>query len=258
MWVDKQALLPVTIECYAASGLLLKTLRFKDIKDFGGGIKRPATLETDSPLLQGLQVGDAVVGPQEARLSRTRSSRSITCRGSKSCANEAAAATAALAGRSLSCWLAAGAQAAEEYSFDASAVREEAVRAGRLRRSSSRRTSRSTATAAFYKLGYLRPAATGRASTAPPRRCSWSASCARASAPSTFARNSDVQRDQLAHDHDNSIYEAAYSIRPEPGLHAGSRQARAQAGARATRGIRSASSSGPRTRTIRSSRAKAS
>jgi outer membrane lipoprotein-sorting protein len=53
MWVDKQMLLPVTIEAYAASGLLLKTLRFKDIKDFGGGIKRPATLETDSPLYKG-------------------------------------------------------------------------------------------------------------------------------------------------------------------------------------------------------------
>jgi hypothetical protein len=53
MWVDKQALLPVTIEAYAASGLLLKTLRFSSIKDFGGGIKRPATLETDSPLYKG-------------------------------------------------------------------------------------------------------------------------------------------------------------------------------------------------------------
>lgn len=50
MWVDRQALLPTTIECYAASGLLLKTLRFRNIKDFGGGIRRPATLETDSPL----------------------------------------------------------------------------------------------------------------------------------------------------------------------------------------------------------------
>ncbi|MDO8786915.1 MAG: outer membrane lipoprotein-sorting protein [Sulfuritalea sp.] len=50
MWVDKKALLPVTIECYAASGMLIKTLRFSDIKDFGGGIKRPATIETDSPL----------------------------------------------------------------------------------------------------------------------------------------------------------------------------------------------------------------
>ena len=53
MWVDKQLLLPVTIEAYAASGMLIKTLRFKDIKDFGGGIKRPATLETDSPLFKG-------------------------------------------------------------------------------------------------------------------------------------------------------------------------------------------------------------
>jgi outer membrane lipoprotein-sorting protein len=53
MWVDRQALLPVTIEAYAASGLLIKTLRFKDIKDFGGGIKRPAALETDSPLYKG-------------------------------------------------------------------------------------------------------------------------------------------------------------------------------------------------------------
>ena len=53
MWVDKQQLLPVTIECYAASGLLLKTLHFRNIKDFGGGIKRPATLETDSPLYKG-------------------------------------------------------------------------------------------------------------------------------------------------------------------------------------------------------------
>ena len=50
MWVDRKALLPVTIECYAASGMLIKTLRFSDIKDFGGGIKRPATIETDSPL----------------------------------------------------------------------------------------------------------------------------------------------------------------------------------------------------------------
>jgi len=53
MRVDKQALLPLTIECYAASGLLLKTLHFSNIKDFGGGIKRPAALETDSPLQKG-------------------------------------------------------------------------------------------------------------------------------------------------------------------------------------------------------------
>jgi len=53
MTVDKKTVLPSTIECYAASGLLIKTLTYKDTKDFGGGIKRPATLETDSPLHKG-------------------------------------------------------------------------------------------------------------------------------------------------------------------------------------------------------------
>lgn len=53
MRVDREALVPTEIEAYAASGLLIKTLRFKDIKDFGGGIRRPATMETDSPLHKG-------------------------------------------------------------------------------------------------------------------------------------------------------------------------------------------------------------
>jgi outer membrane lipoprotein-sorting protein len=53
MTVDKKTALPTVIEAYAASGLLVKTLRFKDIKDFGGGIVRPATVETDSPLYKG-------------------------------------------------------------------------------------------------------------------------------------------------------------------------------------------------------------
>ena len=53
MTVDKKTVLPTTIECYAASGMLIKTLTYKDVKDFGKGIKRPATLETDSPLHMG-------------------------------------------------------------------------------------------------------------------------------------------------------------------------------------------------------------
>jgi outer membrane lipoprotein-sorting protein len=53
MRVDKKLALPTQIEAFAASGMLVKTLRFKDIKDFGGGIKRPATVETDSPLHKG-------------------------------------------------------------------------------------------------------------------------------------------------------------------------------------------------------------
>jgi hypothetical protein len=45
--------LMLKIEAYAASGMLIKTLHFKDIKDFGGGIRRPAVVETDSPLFKG-------------------------------------------------------------------------------------------------------------------------------------------------------------------------------------------------------------
>jgi outer membrane lipoprotein-sorting protein len=50
MKVDKKVMVPTIIECYAASGMLIKTLYYKDIKEFGDGIKRPSILETDSPL----------------------------------------------------------------------------------------------------------------------------------------------------------------------------------------------------------------
>lgn len=53
MFVDADRLLPDKIECYAASGMLIKTLYFKKIKDFGDGIVRPALIETDSPLYKG-------------------------------------------------------------------------------------------------------------------------------------------------------------------------------------------------------------
>ena len=53
MQVDRRTTLPVEIEAYAATGLLVKTLRFRDVKDFGGGIRRPATVETDSPVFKG-------------------------------------------------------------------------------------------------------------------------------------------------------------------------------------------------------------
>lgn len=53
MWVDKKAMAPTTIEAYAASGMLIKTLHYKNIKDYGDGIVRPSVLETDSPLHKG-------------------------------------------------------------------------------------------------------------------------------------------------------------------------------------------------------------
>jgi len=53
MWIDEKKYLPSKIECFAASGMLIKTLYFKRIQDFGGGIVRPAVIETDSPLHKG-------------------------------------------------------------------------------------------------------------------------------------------------------------------------------------------------------------
>ena len=53
MWVDKQALVPTKIECMTEASMLIKTLYFKETKDFGVGIVRPSVMETDSPLYKG-------------------------------------------------------------------------------------------------------------------------------------------------------------------------------------------------------------
>jgi outer membrane lipoprotein-sorting protein len=53
MWVNKEKVIPTKIECLTEANMLIKTLYFKDIKDFGGGIVRPAGIETDSPLYKG-------------------------------------------------------------------------------------------------------------------------------------------------------------------------------------------------------------
>jgi len=49
LWAEKERKLPTKIECLTEAGMLIKTLYFKDVKDFGG-IVRPAVIETDSPL----------------------------------------------------------------------------------------------------------------------------------------------------------------------------------------------------------------
>ena len=53
IWVNKDKKLPTKIECLTEANMLIKTLYFKDTKDFGGGIVRPAVIETDSPLYKG-------------------------------------------------------------------------------------------------------------------------------------------------------------------------------------------------------------
>ncbi len=53
MWIDKDTILPTRIECLTEASLLIKTIYFKETKDFGDGIVRPSVIETDSPLHKG-------------------------------------------------------------------------------------------------------------------------------------------------------------------------------------------------------------
>jgi hypothetical protein len=53
MWVDKKKSLPNKIECLTRTSILIKTVFFKQIKDFGNGIVRPSVIETVSPLHKG-------------------------------------------------------------------------------------------------------------------------------------------------------------------------------------------------------------
>ncbi len=53
MEVDKATLIPTEIRCFASSGILIKTLHYSKVKDFGNGLVRPSVLETDSPLQKG-------------------------------------------------------------------------------------------------------------------------------------------------------------------------------------------------------------
>ena len=55
MWVDKEPVIVTKVECYAASGTFIKVIEFKKVEDFGGGVKRPAVVETTSPLFKGFR-----------------------------------------------------------------------------------------------------------------------------------------------------------------------------------------------------------
>ena len=53
MHIDPKTTTPNKIICYTSTGMLIKTLYYKEMKDFGGGIVRPSVIETDSPLYKG-------------------------------------------------------------------------------------------------------------------------------------------------------------------------------------------------------------
>ncbi|OGS21061.1 MAG: outer membrane lipoprotein-sorting protein [Elusimicrobia bacterium RIFOXYA2_FULL_39_19] len=52
MWATKDEIL-IKIECYSASGMLIKTLEMKEMKDFGNGFVTSSVMETYSPLYKG-------------------------------------------------------------------------------------------------------------------------------------------------------------------------------------------------------------
>ncbi len=53
MWVDKKTILPIRIECLTQTSMLIKTIYYKQTKNFGNGIIRPSVIETVSPLHKG-------------------------------------------------------------------------------------------------------------------------------------------------------------------------------------------------------------
>lgn len=116
----------------------------------------------------------------------------------------------------LACLAAASARAADEYSFDASAFDKKAFELGGYVQFKQEDFSLNR-DGAFYKLGYL-----GQA-----QRESLDRSTATIELTGKlrggigtfdFHTHSDLQRDQLTHDRNNVLFEAAYSIRPDPGL----------------------------------------
>jgi len=69
LWADREALLPTRIECLTEAEMLIKTIYFKEVKDFGGGIVRPSIIETDSPLYQGYRSVMIFAGIRERTLA---------------------------------------------------------------------------------------------------------------------------------------------------------------------------------------------
>ena len=53
MQVNKKTTTPSSIECYTSTNMLIKTLYYKKLKDFGDKIIRPSIVETVSPMYKG-------------------------------------------------------------------------------------------------------------------------------------------------------------------------------------------------------------
>jgi len=111
---------------------------------------------------------------------------------------------------------AAGAQAAEEYSFDSSAFEKKPFELGGYVELKQEDFALNRG-GAFYKLNnFNQPQRESLGRTTGTLQLV--GKLRQGIGTFDFRTNSDLQRDQWAHGHDNTIFEAAYSIRPDPGL----------------------------------------
>lgn len=111
---------------------------------------------------------------------------------------------------------AAGATAADEYSFDASAFEKKPFELGGYVELKQEDFSLNRS-GALYKLNNF-----GHPQRDTLDRTTGTLQLVGKVRPGVgtfdFRTSSSLQRDQLAHDHDNSVFEAAYSVRPDPGV----------------------------------------
>ena len=109
-----------------------------------------------------------------------------------------------------------GAEAAEEFSFDASQFEKKLFELNGYVQLKQEHFALNR-DGAFYQLAYF-----GQPQRETLDRSTGTLQLAGKLRPGIgtfdFRTNSDLQRDQLAHDRDNSVFEAAYSIRPSPGF----------------------------------------
>lgn len=110
----------------------------------------------------------------------------------------------------------AGAQAAEEYTFDASEFEKKPYELGGYVQIKQEHLSFNRL-GAFYKLNnFNQPQRDDLDSTTGTMELG--GKLRYGVGTFDFRTHSDIQRDQLSHDHINKMYEAAYSIRPTPGV----------------------------------------
>jgi hypothetical protein len=121
----------------------------------------------------------------------------------------------------LLAWTASG--QAQEYSFDAAEFEKKPFELGGYVELKQEAFYLNRA-AAFYQLGFLDQPQRERLDRT-TGTLQLTGTLRQGIGIFSFRTNSEVQRDQLAHDQDNSIFEAAYSVRPSPGftLEAGKR-----------------------------------